>query len=480
MPRTQYPRALVGIRVPIMGNAFDRRRQQDDAETILFSVVPRRVSVSKNDFNQADEAHLTLGMEQAGVDPRLLSNANIEVFLTDAGSVETWQPKDSDRRFVGIVTRSRRRMSEAGMSVELEALDYTTMFLAQKPFGDTGMPKYSDTLAQAWERICDHVGYYDYDDGGIVSTVELLRDRLEFLGAEGTDAAGAGIADIPIGEFVLQRVRSKGIVQADPNADAWSIWRTICDSLGLITYIDGDRCVVATPSAYYEDEDDPIALRWGDNVEEMEEGRDHTAINGRGIHLTSFDPVSFSAIEAFFPERDDDRVPRRKRLKASGKTKKKKAATSGLVDIKQYEHFDYPYPATEEALATIAERIFQERSRQELRGHVKTSEMTLLRASGREASVFDLRHGGPVLVSFDTDVLDPVRRLESVQLREAYLREIGYQPQIARLLAEDAGFLQRLLPVFAVTGIQYEIEDEKWDVTVSYASRFDPNTGSTE
>lgn len=471
-----YPRVRVVLRVPLLGSAFNRSVQAETRDTFTFDVSAEKVAVSMNDPDTADEARLTLAWDEAGVDPRLLGNANIEIYAADAGDAGPWIPKPSDRVFLGIVCDVECLRESDSIKVEILARDYLTLFLAQKPLAAEGIPSYTNTLTEAWRLICAHVGYYDYIQKRVVSTVELLSDTIEFRASPDRPDV-----DVIIGEFALERVARMGQLQVDrKSSDAWGVWRRCCDSLGLMTWIDGDSCVVATPKAYFEEEDDPIVFRWGDNISSMKEKRDLTSINGRGIHMTGFDSITYSTIEAFFPPRDGSLVPVRKRLPAQGNSKKAKAAAASLAEIADYEHMAYPYSATQESLELVAERVWHERSRQELVGELKTTEMVIYRASGEAVSIFDITHGDPILVSTDDDVAGEMRSKLTVSERMAFLIEKGINPDKARLLAEDAGFLSKLLSVFVIRSVDWELSDGNFSATITYVSRINPNNGSTD
>src|SRR5581483_8512605 len=194
--QAQFPRVRAALRVPVMGSAYDRRQQASDRNTITFGVVPKSVRIQKNDFNTADECTIVFGPDQAGIDPRLLGNAIVEVYIADAGATGTWQPRPADVAFLGIAVSARRTLDEGAPSMTLRALDYTTLFLAQKPLGDLGVPRYLHTLTEAWAKICDNVGLYDFEQRRVVSTVEMLRDSRELRGVD----------DLVIGDFVLERL----------------------------------------------------------------------------------------------------------------------------------------------------------------------------------------------------------------------------------------------------------------------------------
>ena len=81
------------------------------------------------------------------------------------------------------------------------------------------MPDYSQSLSDAWARICDNTGYLDPSGSStIISTVSALRDRLTPVGqlAQG-DLPSLGSAAAP--RFARLGAR----VPVKPGADAWAV-----------------------------------------------------------------------------------------------------------------------------------------------------------------------------------------------------------------------------------------------------------------
>lgn len=469
-----YPRAQARMIVPVMGTLSQREGQSVTRETVTFDLPIRKCRITRNDFNQADEAHVTVCYDEIGVDPRLLSNAVIEIFIGNS-SDPAWGPNAADSRFAGIVrTAHRSLMSNDSMDIELHAQDYTTLFLAQKPYFDTGAPDFTQTLAEAWARICDNTGFTDFTTGQFVSNVAVLRDNLIGL--------PDGVQDIVIGSGVLPRIAAQGKVQPQSHdADAWAWWRTCVDALGLITWISGDQCYVASAPDYYT-ASDPVVFVWGQNIFKLEEGRDIASVNNKGIHLTSFDPLGGETIESFYPNRNDPNVVRKRVPAQHTAGKSRRVASAGIAPITDYEHMEYNYSCTQETLDIACRRVWEERSRQELAGKMSTTEMVVQRVSGADFDLLSLTHGDQILVQLAQNALDEMRKLPTTQARAQYLQEEGYSGAASLLIANDQGFIGRLQSTMVVRNvvIEYDPDAQHFGIDVDYCSRIDPNTGASD
>lgn len=472
------PRALGKIRVPVMGTTSTRLGHAGDRTTVEFNFPIVKCRITKNDFNVADECTIDVSYDQIGTDPRLLSNAILNVYMGDAPSSSPWQPTHDDLRFVGILQTPERKLSESERTMTLKAVDYTSMFLAMKPYPvDTGTPKYTMTLRQAWQLVCDNTGFYDFTtgDGKITSSVAELRDSIKGVPDD-------SILDEPIAKGVLSRVAAIGHVQVVEHDDAWSVWRHCCDVLGLLTWIDADVCYVSAASDYYSSKD-PAVFVYGLNVKEASESRDVASLNGKGMHLTTFDPLSGHTLESFFPHRNDSRVVK-KRLNAtkSGTSPKARVGVPGLAPVTDYEHQVYPYPCNQASLDEACERVWEERSRQELEGRFQTGEMSVKSAAGKDVDVLAIKHGDQIVLKLEQVALDEMRRQPSLRAKVGYLVGRGFNVSTATLIAQDQGFLQGLLDTYFVRelSIDFDAQAEQFGVEVAYCSRISPNTGNAD
>src|SRR5258706_13602698 len=97
------------LSVPVLGNQGDRRAQSEHLEVVDFDLVVIKARLVSNDWNHADELHLTANWKDASLDPRTLTNAVCRFWLANAnddGRVDLESPKTL--RFIGMLVRSHR------------------------------------------------------------------------------------------------------------------------------------------------------------------------------------------------------------------------------------------------------------------------------------------------------------------------------------------------------------------------------------
>lgn len=464
------PRMLVRLNVPLLGTTADRQVQETETNVFSYDARVTRATVVQNDHNMADELEVTVDASEAGTDPRLFTNAEVYFYLANADERGNWTAGPDTLRFVGIVVDVERAMGESARAVTFRAHDYTTLFLKSKPLPESGVPELSETLRQAWQRICDNTGAWDFTTNKIVSSVQALRDRIDFVGVSG---------DLVLSSAVSKRFRDiGGKVQTHGDEDAWAVWQRCVGMLGLISFIRKDRCVVTTATDYYTASAPPRFI-WGRNVFELTERRDVATLCGKGVALTSFDASTGTSVDAFWPPRADPEAEAKKAA-ASGKTAPK------TVVVKDYEFFDYPDVSDEKVLTAIAQRVWEERSRQELTGQLKTGEMTVetLTSGGSSLAslslpfdVLSLQSGDRIRVELEEDALNAIMRIPTEAGRVDYLTARGYAQGLATLMAKNVSGLARFAPEFQVRTARttHEINDDSgtYETEITFINRID-------
>jgi hypothetical protein len=469
--KTYYPRIHAELTVPVAGESVEKVRAATSDATYRFPLRLRTATLELNDHNHADSLKVSCEWLDAGMDPRFLHNATIEFYLGDAGGPGAYRPIDggSDMRFAGIMTRPQRAMRDGSMVVELEFLDYTTLFLKKKHYPAAGVPDYGQRLDEAWARICDFTGPFDPAAGEIRSSVEALRDRLVLEG---------GLTEYPLlGQAVSPRFRGDR-VHVKPDTDAWAVWQQCVGMCGLISFIRGDECVLTTATDYYTAKN-PARLVWGENILDLTEARNPAKFNAVG--LTSFDPLTGRTIEAFWPPVGDPNARRknvlpRARGTKSGHASHARAKTSAEVrNAEDRTYYAYPEVTDPDVLTKIAQRVWEERSRQEVEGTLQTREMSATCVDGNTFDLVSLHAGDVVRIEFPDDARTLLTAFPTLDARMAYLMERGYETAVAELMARNMASFARLEPNFFVKSVRVHLTSDNqtgsFALDINYANR---------
>lgn len=452
---------LATLSVPIWGAKGERSAQAESQEAIELIVRPRRVRIESNDHNHADALSLTCDWTETGVDPRLLDDGVVTLYLGQADQFDEWTPGPADLRFIGLVKDiEASRETDSAPQVTIDALDYTTLFLeTEKGFGSSGIPDFSQTLDEAWRRIVSQT-----------PGAEVLADRLVFDGV-------AGGASLRLKDAVSERfAKLSARVPISPGADAWAVWQQTVGMLGLMSYIRADECVVTTARNLYTELDPPV-LVWGENIRSWTESR-HGGLARKGVAVTSYDPVTARTIEAFYPPIGDDRI----RRKRAGARKKNSSAT--MLRGEDREYFTFHGITNPDALESFAERVYEERSRQELEGKIVTHEMECVTASGEAFDLLKLRAGDSLKIEIDQRDRMLLTALPTDGARIRYLQQRGYSADVASLLVANMSEFFALEAKFFVKSVSTELEltpeGGTFELSVDYCNRIQIDGSASE
>lgn len=103
------PRIAAELTVPIIGSTENRARMEKDDDVVRLPLRPIRCRIERNDHQTADSCELTVDWTDAGVDPRLLDDGTLEVYIDNADDFGNWTPRRENLRFVGITLQRSRR-----------------------------------------------------------------------------------------------------------------------------------------------------------------------------------------------------------------------------------------------------------------------------------------------------------------------------------------------------------------------------------
>lgn len=442
------PVVAVQLTVPIIGSAAQRKGLERSERVITFEARPKRVRIERNDHNHADTCSLTLDWTTAGVDSRLLDDCTVEVHMANADANGYWQPSEETVRFCGIAKEidSERSEDEAG-EVTLNCLDYTDLFLSAKPFGSSGVPKLSQTIQEAWQTVVSQT-----------PGAEIFANRLVLQDVDPNTVLGKGVSE---------RFQKLAYVQTKPETDAWTVWMTAIGMLGLISYIDKDQCVVTTATNYYTERDAPKMV-WGHNILRWHENR-ASAQAKKGVWLTSFDPETRKTIEAAWPPIGDESVKRKRA------TAKKKLSTDQIRQREDRDYFSYFGVTSVDMLTEIAQRVYEERSRQELEGEIATPIMVVETERAKVFDLLDLRAGENVRVEIEPHQKQLLGAMATDAERLDYLAQRGYSEGAAQLIVANVRNLADLDARFLTKSVAIDFETDEeggnFEIEISYVNR---------
>lgn len=452
------PRAELQLDVPFWGEG----RLVGDVAQNEHNVVwrPRVIELkwTKNHHYAADELTVTVSWMEGGADPRMMKHAHCRMWLWDAAS-ETFDEEDH-LRFVGICQKAQRRLSESGWVVDMTFHDYTSFFLAMKPYSSDGMPEWSDTLPEIWRKICDYTGARDLN-GKIVSVVAPLKDAIVFDPPE--------LAQRTLGETVPQRFHKISKPTPKSRTDAWAVWQYCVASLGLVSFIDRGEVIVRKTREHFTEENGPVLL-YGQNILDFEETMD-THIALKGILGKSFDHLRGVVLESAWPPPGDPLIKKtRAVVKRASKEGRDISINETSAEYVEQNFHDIQDQAT---LDARVRETFEEWTRQEMRGKIRTREMKLYtRDKGAPVDILELNAGDCIHVGMDEGARDTLKFLDDESRRIQHIMDTqGVIYPVARLIAKNIA--QRIFasPIFHVETLEVELTPDAFNIDITYHNK---------
>ena len=413
----------------------------------------------RNDHRKGDRLSITIAHRDGGVDPRLIKNARILFYLWD----DNQEDFDSTKhlRFAGICDEAERALDGDDRHVTMTFHDYTVLFSETPQYPQQGIPEWSDTLDTAWKKICDHTGWFNVETGQIESSVTALRDRLVLRLSRPVTM---------IGEMTADRFHKLSKPAFAGAKSSWDVWQSIVGALGLVSYIDKDRCIVTEPHVLY-DESKALQFLYGHNVLAWKETASTKAAMSTGVIMYAFNSSTGKMLEAAYPPPGDPRVKMRTQKKRAKGVNLESPEALNQVST-HYERFAAPSGVIDQAvLGYIARATWEERSRQEISGSLRTAETTLFTGDGvSRASIFDLGAGSPIRVGFDDESYETLSAMSDAERMRHLVERAGYTPDVAKLVLQNMAS-EELKPVFHVTTMRAKVEPNLFEVELEYHNR---------
>lgn len=471
--RVYEPRMSAQINLVDIGAPQDRQIQANTVDTFTLDLRPLKARLRSNSWREADSLDLTVSFDEAGIDPRYLRSGEVLFWLDDGG--DAFERTNDNLRFIGIVRNVAREFSETSKIVTLEVIDYTTLFLEMTNFPQQFIPLFSDTLRQAYHKICLGTGHINFSNNTIKSSLcdpDTNQPIIPLV------ALGQVNLDQPISSTVDSRIASGPILNR-ANADSWYTWTYICSQLGLITYIRGSVCIVSAATDYYTSSAPPLMI-YGLNVKTLTERRDLGQVSGRNLCVRSYDGVNGTMLESFFPPNNSSLAVNLRKKKIILPSAKK---ASKAILPEDYELIDLQIPVTDQALLDeLTETLWHERVRAEMSGTLVTTEMSCFTTAGA-FDLLTLQAGDNITVQLETDALDNIQSLSGDAPKRAALAARGYTDEMATYIVANLSSLSSMPAQFLVHSVDIDFDasgqSDSYTMTIEFLNTLDATGGVT-
>ena len=406
---------------------------------------PSSLTVSINDYTEADTFRATIDYKDFPFDPRSIRAMGVTVFIEDMKRLfdgqENIRIQGKDRSsesnivFIGFADEESIEFDDSARRITFEGRDFTSLLIDQ-PYiaGPLNMNLPLDQL------------------------VQLLLSNL--VGLEKIIVENRTGSDLPtLSKFAPTYSESGGKRNTRKKETYWDVVQDLASKAGLIAYIELDTLVITKPRALYSIKQAKQFI-YGRNLSGLEFKRKLGRQKGFNIIVRSMDLRNKVVIEAKIPLEASDAwassigIPQ-----AEVENKKVDSGGQETKEVAPYISILIPDINSKSQLISVGENIFEELSRQQIEGQLTTKEMVVSYGTANNPVEFDitkLRTGEPIIVEIaDERDLDKARRIKSVEERTNYFSALGYDRQFARVAATALG---KFNPVFYTKAVQYQMD----------------------
>lgn len=423
------------------------------------AIIPRSATISLNGFRKADTAEITLDFANAPLDPRVLVSANVDIFLGAIPENEYPEKRLIDGTienlvFRGLVDEWKPRFDETGEQISIECRDYTAIFHdVEIPAGITQVVSLKQPV---YKVIRD-----------IMSTLPMARGMcLETRPANDFIAIKNVSESMPAGNLLEDEATGHKPKRAK-RMSYWDYMLTLAMSQGFIIFFELDHVVIQRARTLFA-EDAPLRqefsriyqgekfnfrrMIWGHNIEEIEFSRKMSGIKIPTITVTSYDTRKGKPVTVRWPEKPLANLQ----------------PPSGKIEQEEIRSYVVDAVADESVLKEIAKGLFEQISRQELEGSLKTKNFTSFGGTNDDPDLLHMHAGDPIEIG----ILPTDRTGEQAEGKSAIMDLAAMSPAEITQKLISLGFDQRVAgnlalsfksdqftTVFRIQEIQYN-----WDV----------------
>jgi hypothetical protein len=411
-----FPKAALSLRAVF--EDFTGKSDASKAPDYTFVVRPKKLSVSINDYTQADTFSAEIDYKQFPFDPRCLRALEVTIHMEN--SREDITPKQANTLFVGFADEESIEFDDTTRTVKFEGRDFTALLLdAPYPAGNLSFATPVETLIgqlvknlKATQRLT-----VENRTGETLPTLSQFAPDFDPMGGGGKNA------------------------KKDENY--WEVIQDIVSRAGLIAYIELDRLVITRPRALYNS-DKAIQFIYGKNLKRLEFKRKLGRQKGFNIRVRSLPTGEKKPIDVKIPEEATDAW-----CTSIGLIKKRVTIPKFAHDKTKTEEdapfltFPIPNIKSKEHLTKVGEGIYEEVSRQQLEGTFETHDMNQIQTDSNDNQksydFLKIRNATPVAIDVDNSDMQKMRRISTYDDRVSYLVDQGYPKNVASAIATAYG-----------------------------------------
>lgn len=437
-----YPQA--GIKLRVSWEDFGNPNDPLLSKVSTIECRPKEVSVTINDYTEADKFTATLDYRDFPFDPRSIRAMGVTIFIQDMKALYENNQKinitgvsnqaESNIIFLGFADEESIQLNDRNRTVQFSGRDFTSLLLDQ-PYFETPilMTEPLDVLIQ----------------GLLNKLPATAKIKVENRTGEKLPT---------LAQFAPSFSDTSGVRNTRKDENYWDVIQDLASKAGLIAYIELDKLIITKPRALYSVEQAKQFI-YGKNLSSLNFNRKLGRQKGFNVAVRSLNLKTKDVLEVKIPEEASSEW-----ASSIGIPIKRIQNVKIGVDGNKAEEdapfisFLVPDIINRPQLIKIGENVFEELSRQQIEGSLETKEMVVTYGTASNPLEFDitkLRNGTPLLIEIaDERQLANLRREKSVSQRAKALIDLGYDRQLAQVMAIALG---KFNPVFYTKAAEFRL-----------------------
>lgn len=412
-----YPQASITLR--ILWEDFGQKQNAKLQEIYSLPVLARKVSVTINDYTQADTFSCEIDYKQFPFDPRAIRACGVTVSMEDmkklffnGRQLEAIKPDEENTIFLGFADEESISFNETSRTVKLEGRDLTAL-LIDRPY--LASPP---DLSRPLDTIISQL-LADLKETERLKVVNRVGETLPALGK----FAGA----------LTDQSQKKSVKN---NESYWDVIQDLVGRAGLIAYVEVDKLIITKPRALY-DRKRAVQFVYGRNLGNLEFKRKLGRRKNFNVSVKSLNVEAKELIEAKIPEEATEQWCKELGIKKDRIKIPKISADKTKTDEQDapFIGFRIPNINNKPQLIAVGQEIFEELGRQQIEGTFSTRDMEAMDSQGC-FNLLKLRNGTPLRIEIDQGDLKGIRQIASTSEKARFLTQRGYVPKVAAVLAE--------------------------------------------
>jgi hypothetical protein len=428
----------------------------DDTVPQIIQTQPITATCRLNGYKEADTWELEFDAKLLPVKPDLMRAIAVEIYMFETNGLRD-NPEnyatDENRVIAGLADNASLHYGSDGHTVRMDGRDYTALFL-DKPWPPdkkvpVGLPL--DQVVQLLAQDAQNRVIVDPRTGKR-STIKVKPLIVVFVGANEAPVVGAqGKA------LTLKKVKAPPVVGAGHSRavsrgipfksgqNYWDVIYKLCLRHGHVCFVQGDKIVISDPKTLAENSIDSIAnVAFGRNLMDLSFERHLGKESVPQVVVTGRDIVSGQTLEAKFPENP----PPKQTGIGTAKEEQRRYVMGGVNDVA--------------VLKKYAQLLYHNLARVEGKVRFSTMDLRDLPRNQGERGPFNLlqlRPGNAVAVGFDAFNAEQLQALKTTQARYDRMIQLGYDKNIASLVAREYQKLAEARQAYYVKSVSFD-----WDV----------------